>query len=1052
MSMPDKKSYRIWLNPEAPAKIENVRTQDFEEFSLKVWDYETEGWLYLPEEESKAIETQWISINPYKINDFSKFFRLSDRDFASNIEVDFRVTENSSIPSLRNILVLFNGIPGICLFDKFIPEECPDERIFDLVGSGQNISEGQFQNLSTWPNLRSLSLSHNKSLTNVDGLSGLTNLTSLNLDRCKSLTNVDGLSGLTNLTSLNLDWCKSLTNVDRLSGLTNLTSLNLDWCKSLTNVDRLSGLTNLTSLNLARCESLTNVHGLSGLTNLKSLGLRGCKSLTNVDGLSELKSLTSLDLSHCESLTNVDCLSGLTNLTSLNLSSCDSLTNVDCLSGLTNLTSLGLMGCDSLTNVDCLSGLTNLTSLNLDWCKSFTNVDRLSGLTNLTSLNLARCESLTSVDGLSGLTNLTSLGLRGCESLTNVDGLSELKSLTSLDLSHCESLTNVDCLSGLTNLTSLNLDWGKSLTNVDCLSGLTNLTSLDLMCCDSLTNVDCLSGLTNLTSLNLARCESLTSVDGLSGLTSLANLNLRNCHSLTSVDGLSGRLTNLKSLDLKRCKSLTNVDFLSGLTKLPSLDLGGCVSLTNVDGLSELTSLTSLSLSYCKSLTNVDGLSELTSLTSLDLSQCESLTNVDGLSGLKNLMSLNLTGCPYLKKINKLKSCSSLREFRFNDPVVEALFLSQIGQDDMSFVEGQAEGWLRVARKTPEPDELVFDLSETFGLYAKESWATDALSQLVVLMLSRNGSSEITWGSLLGAVAKCQIVEAQVILERVTDDMNQERASSVLRPLLKTLASLPESLSEWVNERADELLDSLSIEFLRDYGPSVCLFYARMGREDRLRSWLEKLTDPETPLWRDRIHLALGQREIGRGDLNSPRARLKEMSQGTSKDELLETLAQTLAKEKPLEAGELLDQISEEWRQATLSAELSEEAAFTEPAENAYRLLLHMERDPDKLADWVGALTARHPQSELAKEVARTFGAHETVNALPQLLSDLLEEEVIVKATKENQLKSFKEELMAEGEAESFLFEALVGRMCKRGLVNEEEAKQLLENLRGEKE
>ena len=64
MSDPDKKSYRIWLNPEAPAKIENVRTQDFEEFSLKVWDYETEGWLYLPEEESKAIETQWISINP----------------------------------------------------------------------------------------------------------------------------------------------------------------------------------------------------------------------------------------------------------------------------------------------------------------------------------------------------------------------------------------------------------------------------------------------------------------------------------------------------------------------------------------------------------------------------------------------------------------------------------------------------------------------------------------------------------------------------------------------------------------------------------------------------------------------------------------------------------------------------------------------------------------------------------------------------------------------------------------------------------------------------
>ena len=132
----------------------------------------------------------------------------------------------------------------------------------------------------------------------------------------------------------------------------------------------------------------------------------------------------------------------------------------------------------------------------------------------------------------------------------------------------------------------------------------------------------------------------------------------------------------------------------------------------------QLTSLTSLSLSH--EIPNKCGLlKELTSLTSLDLSDCESLTNVDGLSGLTNLTSLNLLNCSYLKKINQLKNCSSLREFRFNDPVVEALFLSQIGQDDMSFVEGQAEGWLRVARKTPEPDELVFDLSETFGLYAR---------------------------------------------------------------------------------------------------------------------------------------------------------------------------------------------------------------------------------------------------------------------------------------------------------------------------------------------
>ena len=136
-----------------------------------------------------------------------------------------------------------------------------------------------------------------------------------------------------------------------------------------------------------------------------------------------------------------------------------------------------------------------------------------------------------------------------------------------------------------------------------------------------------------------------------------------------------------------------------------------------------------------------------------------------------------------------------------------------------------------------------------------------------------------------------------------------------------------------------------------------------------------------------------------------------------------------------------------------VAAELAEEAAFTEPAENAYRLLLHMERDPDKLADWVGALTRNHPESEMAKEVARTFGpGDQGARALSALLSDLLEKEVIARATKESQLKSFKEELLADGEAGDFLLEALIGRMRGRGLVDEEEAKQLLENLRGEKE
>ena len=61
-----------------------------------------------------------------------------------------------------------------------------------------------------------------------------------------------------------------------------------------------------------------------------------------------------------------------------------------------------------------------------------------------------------------------------------------------------------------------------------------------------------------------------------------------------------------------------------------------------------------------------------------------------------------------------------------------------------------------------------------------------------------------------------------------------------------------------------------------------------------------KLTEPAVPRWRDRIFLALAKWEMERGDTENPRLRLKEMNQGSEKDELMELLALGLAKEKPL--------------------------------------------------------------------------------------------------------------------------------------------------------
>ena len=233
---------------------------------------------------------------------------------------------------------------------------------------------------------------------------------------------------------------------------------------------------------------------------------------------------------------------------------------------------------------------------------------------------------------------------------------------------------------------------------------------------------------------------------------------------------------------------------------------------------------------------------------------------------------------------------------------------------------------------------------------------------------------------------------------------------SILRPLLRIMCSFPDTLFTLVNEQGGPN-DYLALHkfFLRDYGPSICLFYARMKRESKVSEWLEKLTEPSVPRWRDRIFLALAKWEMERGDTENPRLRLKEMNQGSEKDELMELLAIHFAKEKPLEAGELLDQISEEWRQLSLSEELMDVPNFTKPAENAYRLLLHMEREPGKLADWVVALLQNNPDNQLAKQLARTLGPQLQENRqLKNIFNEFTDHSALQDVTRRKDMDTFK--------------------------------------------
>ena len=107
-----------------------------------------------------------------------------------------------------------------------------------------------------FPNLNTITLTHEYPETALQTLVGFTALNSLNLSNFTTLTN-DGLqelASLTALTSLDLTQCGQVTDgLQHLASLTSLTRLNLTNCFEITNngLQALSSLTSLTSLTFA---------------------------------------------------------------------------------------------------------------------------------------------------------------------------------------------------------------------------------------------------------------------------------------------------------------------------------------------------------------------------------------------------------------------------------------------------------------------------------------------------------------------------------------------------------------------------------------------------------------------------------------------------------------------------------------------------------------------------------------------------------------------------------------------------------------------------------
>ncbi|NOX86613.1 MAG: leucine-rich repeat domain-containing protein, partial [Chlorobi bacterium] len=200
------------------------------------------------------------------------------------------------------------------------------------------------------------------------------------------------------LKTLNISGNMSLVNLDPVRELTDLVEIDL----SNTLINDLSPLTNLNKLNTINFSSskVTSLEPLRYASNLKELNCSntGIKDISTIEGL---KNLNILDLSHT-AVADIQPLANLNGLSRLDLSFTQ-VTDLSPLSGLPAFTDLNIAG-TPVTDLGPLSDISTLHNLNID-NTTLTDVSPLDSLQNLHILQ-ANNSKLNDITSLSGLLSL----------------------------------------------------------------------------------------------------------------------------------------------------------------------------------------------------------------------------------------------------------------------------------------------------------------------------------------------------------------------------------------------------------------------------------------------------------------------------------------------------------------------------------------------------------------------------------------------------------------------------------------------------------------------
>ncbi len=376
-----------------------------------------------------------------------------------------------------------------------------------------------------------------------------------------------------------------------------------------------------------------------------------------------------------------------------------------------------------------------------------------------------------------------------------------------------------------------------------------SLVSLDVGGNEALTGraPDFARAFPSLQALDASGLEALEDLTPLAQLRSLRRLNVEGCSSLRDLSPL-GSLRSLTHLDLSDCPRVEALEPLASLTSLVSLNLSGCSGLRSLDPLSDLPSLSLLGLADCSKLPDISALVRVLPLASLDLSGCAGLGSVAVLRACANLRTLSLKGCPHVSGLEELAGCTHLRVLEADDDVAVARVLAgcAVRRVDPEYVRQHAGAWLGLMDRVDDRKGFVEALLPALSLGLPESWAAEAVEELVDRVKRAGLEDRATWARIFVVLRLLGDPGWRRSVERAVEDLGPGTdVMAVLEPALGMLGGLggAHPAATWARALADTVLDPLvTTPRARAVAATAVKYYARAGYPNALDPWLEVLT------------------------------------------------------------------------------------------------------------------------------------------------------------------------------------------------------------------